>query len=105
MVDGGVLSRCDTGKTTSVFLPFKNQLGGQIEGYTFLNGFEISSKAPSSIDKYSPLEVQLLNKRVNSTGITLTLSVTSATQVYSLLISFVAFQQNFGKVYGGFYIF
>lgn len=30
MVDGGLLSKCDTGKTTSVFLPFKNQLIGQI---------------------------------------------------------------------------
>lgn len=105
MIDGGVLGRCDTGKTSSIFLPFKNQLISQIEGYVFLNGFEISSKAPSSIDKYSPLEVQLLNKKVTSTGISVTLSVTSATQVYSLLISFVAFQPNFGKLYGGSYIF
>ena len=105
MIDGGILGKCDTAKTASIFLPFKNQLVNQIEGYVFLNGFEISSKAPSSTDKYSPLEVQLINKKVIATGISLTLSVTSTTQLYSLLISFVAFQPNFGKLYGGCYTF
>lgn len=105
MIDAGVLARCDTGKSINALLPFKTQMINQIEAFVFLNGFEISGKSASASDKFSPLEVQLLNKRVTSTGISITVSVTSATQVYSLLISYVAYQQNFGKIYGGSYTF
>jgi hypothetical protein len=47
----------------------------------------------------------LLNKRLSPTGISLTITVTSSTQVYNLLISYVAYQPNFGKIYGGSYTF
>ena len=103
LIDGASLSKCESGKTKIAFLPFNNEMIGQIEAFTFLHGFEISSKATSTLDKYSPLEVQILNKKINSTGISVSLSVTSFTQVYSILISYVVFQSNYGKVYGGFY--
>lgn len=49
--------------------------------------------------------MQILNKKINSTGVSISLSVTSFTQVYSVLVSYVVIQSNFGKVYGGSYKF
>ena len=60
---------------------------------TFLNGFEISSQRPKNT-YYTPFEVQVVVKNIAITGITLLISTTSATQIHSLFVSYIAYDPS-----------
>ena len=89
-VDSGSLGGCEPGKTIHVMMPFRNTNNtGSLHHNIFLHGFEISSQYYSAEEK-SPLEIQVVDTRTNSSGIAVFLSVTTITQVHAIHISYVA---------------
>ena len=59
----------------------------------FLHGFEISTM-PFSQDQRSPYELQISASSTNTSGISVTFSVTTITQVNSIYISYIAYQET-----------
>lgn len=53
----------------------------------------------------SPFEFQIISSSANITGIAVSISVTTSTQVNSLYISYVAFQQSTLAIMGGGYVY
>ena len=102
-VDSGSLSGCNSGKDIHILLPFRTNFKGDINALTFLQGFEISSSKISGSN--SPFEVQIINKEINETGIAVTISVTTITQVHSLLVSYIGYGSEFSNIYVGNYLF
>ena len=100
-VDSGSLAGCVAGKDIHVLLPFRTFFDGEIKASTFLHGFEITSNRV--FGSQSPLEVQIINTSVNVTGIAVTISVTTATQVQALFVSYIAIGSAFKDAYFGSY--
>ena len=67
----------------------------------FLNGYEIASLQSGSYN--SPFEVQLINLSQGQHSLTLIVSATTETQVYSLLISYLAFDNSSSSFSSGNY--
>ena len=89
-IDSGSLGGCEPGKNIHVLMPFRNSNNTAVLHHNvFLHGFEISSQFYSAEEK-SPLEVQVVDTRTNSSGIAIFLSVTTITQVHAIHISYVA---------------
>lgn len=103
-VDSGSLAGCIASKDISVLLPFRTYFSnGNIQAVTFLNGFEITSN--KFFGSNSPFEVQIINQQVNVTGIAITVSVTTVTQVQSLFISYIAFSSSYTGASIGSYLY
>ena len=69
-IDSGYLSSCDSEKSISAVLPFRNSYsqGVEVHHNVFLHGFEIaSSKNPDGT--HSPFELQILGTTSSSHGI------------------------------------
>ena len=92
-IDSGPLSGCENGKMIDVLLPFRRHCnaGQQIHHSVFLHGFEIATVKTEGNTR-SPFEFQIISTSANISGIALSISVTTTTQVNSVYISFVAFQ-------------
>jgi hypothetical protein len=92
------------GKNVNVLLPFKKQLQGSVESQVFLHGVEISTNVLTGYGNgiRSPIEVQIVQSQTTYTGVTVTLSVTTSTRVFCVLVSFVAYTST-SNVHGGFY--
>lgn len=60
---------------------------------------------PFSSNRRSPYELQIGQSSVNTSGITVTLSVTTITQVNSIYVSYVAYQEPKLKIIYGSYIY
>jgi hypothetical protein len=54
---------------------------------------------------FSPFEVQIINEEVNVTGISVTISVTTATQIQALFISYIAIDSTLTYAYFGNYLY
>jgi hypothetical protein len=54
---------------------------------------------------FSPFEVQIINEEVNVTGVSVTISVTTATQIQSLFISYIAIDSTLTYAYFGNYLY
>lgn len=89
-----------------ILLPFRTVFGfgQQIKYNLFLHGFEISTTLISGNTR-SPFEIQIVASSSNVSGIAVTLSVTTVTQVNSVYISYLAFQNSALSVVGGNYVF
>lgn len=91
-VDTATLSACISGKQIIAFIP-TNCKSKDWKAMTFLNGFEISTQRPKN-NYYTPFEVQIVVKAVDVSGLTLLISTTSATQIHSLFISYIAYDPS-----------
>lgn len=98
------MGSCCSEKAIAAYIPFSNQniIGGQ--AITFLNGFEISS-VNSSIGYLTPFEVQIVVNKVTSQGISILLESTSATQVYSIFVSYIVYDSNIQNLVAGIYVY
>lgn len=67
--------------------------GSTWKALTFLNGFEVASVSPK-VGYWTPFEVQVVVTAVGVQGLTLLISTTSATQVHSLFISYIAYDSS-----------
>lgn len=90
-----MLGSCLNGKVTHVLLPFRSHFSynQKIHHHVFLHGFEINTQRITESTR-SPFEVQLTIQNINSTGIALTLSVTTITQVNFLYVSYLVYQET-----------
>ena len=91
-IDTATLSACMSGKQIVAYIPTQCK-SNRWKALTYLNGFEISSVNPKKTF-YTPYEVQVVVKAVSTKGITLLLSTTSATQIHSLFVSYVAYDPS-----------
>ena len=87
-IDTKILGACTASKFTQVLLPFHSDFD-IADAKAFIHGFEISSLKMGGV--YSPFEVQIINLQANGTGLALTISTTTVTQVHSLLVSYIAY--------------
>lgn len=60
---------------------------------------------PFSQNQRSPYELQITGSTTNSSGITVTFSVTTITQVNSIYISYITYQETSLKVISGSYFY
>lgn len=95
-VDTATLSSCISGKQIFAFIP-TNLGSNKWIAQTFLNGFEITSVNPKNT-YFTPYEVQVVIQSISTQGLTLLISTTSATQIHSLFISYVAFDPTLANV-------
>ena len=65
-----------------------------------MHGFEIDS-IKNHDGSQTPFELQIIGTTANEQGISITLSVTTSTQVNSIYVSFVAFQKTSLQIIGG----
>lgn len=103
-IDSGLLAGCSSGKEIRVLLPFRTSFVSYIDikHLLFLHGFEITTM-PFSENRRSPYEIQLGSSVANTSGIAVTLSVTTITQVNSIYISYIAYQDTVLRVIDGSY--
>lgn len=103
-VDTSTLSACFSGKQIVAFIPFQNQNPVFRSAITFFNGFELSSMSINSTYR-TPYEVALMVSEVVPQGITLTIQSTSATQIHSLFVSYIAYDSNIQNLVAGTYLY
>ena len=103
-IDTASLSSCCSGKQISAFIPFASQSSSFSSALTFLNGFEVSSITVNS-SYLTPFEVQIVMNSVSRQGISVLLTSTSATQVHSIFVSYVAFDPNIQNLVAGNYVY
>lgn len=89
-----------------VLLPFRNVFsrGVEIKHNLFLHGFEIATVKTEGNSR-SPFEFQIVASSTNVSGVAVTISVTTTTQVNSLYISYIAFQSSGLTIIGGGYVY
>jgi hypothetical protein len=97
------LAGCIAGKDIGVLLPFRSNFQGTVTALTFIHGFDISSN--KVFGSQSPFEVSIINKAINATGISVTIEVTTVTQVHSLFVSYIAYGTGFSGFVSGNYLF
>ena len=92
-IDSGDLGGCHTDGFVQVLLPFKTIFSASqpIRHSIFLHGFEITTISIGNSVR-SPFEVQLTQTSANISGLAVQISVTTATQLNSLYISYIAYQ-------------
>ena len=103
-IDTGSLSSCSSTKSIAAFIPIVSQNAASTSALTFLNGFEISSLAVNS-SYLTPFEVQVAVTSVSKQGISILISSTSATQVYSLFVSYIVYDPNIQNLVAGNYLY
>ena len=103
-IDTGSLSSCFSGKKMGAFIPFKNSNNHHTSALTFLHGFEISSISVNG-SYNTPFEVQIIQSECTTHGISLILSSTSATQIHSLLVSYVLYDPSIINMVAGSYMY
>ena len=81
-----------SGKQIIAFIPTQCK-SNQWKALTYLNGYEITSVNPKKTF-YTPYEVQVVLKSVSTQGLTLLISTTSATQIHSLFVSYIAYDPS-----------
>lgn len=86
------------------FIPLSSQSSALSTAVSFLNGFEVSSVAVNS-SYLTPFEVQTVVNSVSKQGISILLSSTSATQVHSVFVSYVAYNPNIQNLVAGNYLY
>lgn len=97
-VDPATLSACTSGKQIIAYIPTECR-GNDWKALTFLNGFEISSVNPNG-NFNTPYDLQLTVKGVSSSGVTVLVSTTSATQVHALFVSYIVYDPSINGVLG-----
>lgn len=103
-IDTASLSSCNSGKSIVAFIPLSSQNAALSSAITFLSGFEISSVAVNS-SYVTPFEVQVVVNSVSKEGISVLLQSTSATQVHSIFVSYVAYDPNIQNLVAGSYVY
>lgn len=103
-IDTGTLSACLSGKDIAAFIPFSGPNRAVNAALTFLNGYEISSIAVNS-SYLTPYEVQVTLSSVTSQGLSVMVSSTSATQVHSLFVSYIAYSSTILNLVAGNYVY
>lgn len=103
-IDTGSLSSCISGKSIVAFIPLSSQDPALSSAITFLSGFEVSSVSVNST-YLSPFEVEVVVNSVSRQGISILLSSTSATQVHSVFVSYVAYDPNIQNLVAGNYLY
>ena len=103
-IDTASLSSCNSGKSIVAFIPLTSQNAALSSAITFLSGFEISSVAVNS-SYVTPFEVQVVVNSVSKEGISVLLQSTSATQVHSIFVSYVAYDPNIQNLVAGSYVY
>jgi cysteine-rich repeat protein len=98
-IDTATLSACISGKQIVAFIPTECK-SNQWKALTFLNGFEITS-VNSKGTFFTPYEVQVVIKSVSTQGLTLLIQTTSATQIHSLFVSYVAYDSSIKDLSAG----
>lgn len=88
-IDTTSLAGCGQARDVRVLLPFRTPNFQAVKALTFLNGFEISSSTTSNGN--TPYEVQVSNVAVNTSGVSLSVTVTSNTKVFSVYLSLIAY--------------
>lgn len=96
-VDTATLSACISGKQIIAFIPTQCK-SNQWKALTYLNGFEITSTNPKG-SFFTPYEVQVVIKSISTQGLTLLISTTSATQIHSLFVSYIAYDPSIKSVF------
>ena len=81
-----------SGKQIIAFIPTQCK-SNQWKALTYLNGFEISSVNPKGTF-FTPYEVQVVVNSVSTKGLTILISTTSATQIHSLFVSYIAYDPS-----------
>jgi hypothetical protein len=100
-IDTASLAGCSQSNQLNAILPFKTQGFAPIKAFTFLNGFEVSSIV--NLGSNTPYEVQIITTSLNSTGLAISITVTSATKVFTVFLSVIAYDNTFQNVYSGNY--
>ena len=100
-VDTSSLVGCGQDKEVKVLLPFRTPGFVPVKALTYINGFEMTSIQAAGAN--SPYEVQIINATVLTNGVSLSITVTSVTQVYTIYISIVAYTSALTDVYAGTY--
>ena len=99
MVDTTALAGCSSNKEINVILPYKNSQFGATKAVAFLNGFEISTVN----GQVSPFEVQVMNIAPAVGGVSIRITATTGTKVYTVVVSYIAWsaqaQGAFGSTY------
>ena len=94
------MATSQNGKAIQIELPISTTFSN-LQALYFLNGYEIASLQSGSYN--SPFEVQLINLSQGQHSLTLIVSATTETQVYSLLISYLAFDNSSSSFSSGNY--
>ena len=94
------MATSQNGKAIQIELPISTTISN-LQALYFLNGYEIASLQSGSYN--SPFEVQLINLSQGQHSLTLIVSATTETQVYSLLISYLAFDNSSSSFSSGNY--
>ena len=97
-------SFCISGKSIVAFIPLSSQSIALSSAVTFLSGFEISSVSVNS-SYLTPFEAEVVVNSVSKQGISILLSSTSATQVHSLFVSYIAYDPNIQNLVAGNYLY
>lgn len=103
-IDTASLSACFSGKEIVAYIPFTSCSVKSPKALTFLNGFEVTSIGVNNTYN-TPFEVQLLSNNVTAQGISLLISSTSATQIYSLFVSYVVYDPFILNLVAGTYVY
>jgi len=95
-IDTATLSACMSGKQIVAYIPTQCK-SDQWKALTYLNGFEISSVNPKGTF-FTPYEVQVSVKSISTKGLTILISTTSATQIHSLFVSYIAYDPSIKNI-------
>ena len=85
-----------SGKQIIAFIPTQCK-SNQWKALTYLNGFEISSVNPKGTF-FTPYEVQVVVNSISTKGLTVLISTTSATQIHSLFVSYIAYDPSIKNI-------
>jgi cysteine-rich repeat protein len=103
-IDTASLSSCNSGKSIAAFIPLTSQNPALSAALTFLNGFEISSVSVNA-SYLTPFEVEVVVNSVTKQGISVLLQSTTATQVHSIFVSYVAYDPIIQNLVAGSYVY
>lgn len=98
-IDTASLAGCSDSNQVNVVLPYKNQGFTPIKAFTFLNGFEITSV--NNFGSSTPFEVQVINVAIVATGVSLSITLTSATKVFNIFLSLITYDNTFQNAFSG----
>jgi len=97
-----LLSTEASGKAVKVSLPIQSKFNNLSAVY-FISGMELATTSVGGVlGKFTPFEIQTKGISSNVSSLELIISTTTASQIYSLTISFIVFQNSSNLYFGAF---
>lgn len=100
-IDTASLAGCSSDSQVNVILPYQTNNFQAVKAMTFINGFEMTSVVNLGIN--TPFEVQVINVTMIAAGVSVSITVSSATKLFNVFLSLVAYDSTLQYAYSGFY--